>query len=129
MMGNSVIATRVGWVLSLLVVVFMLFDGGAGIARAGWVVQSAVDTGFPASTVMPIGVIALACALLYAVPQTAVLGAILLTGYLGGATVAHVRIGGDMTPVVISLLIGVFAWAGLWLRDTRLRALMPWQRD
>ncbi len=79
--------------------------------------------GFPDSTLLAIGVTELVCAVLYAIPRTAVLGAILVTAYLGGATVAHVRIGdiAFIAPVVV----GIVAWGGLFLRDARLRALLP----
>jgi uncharacterized membrane protein YphA (DoxX/SURF4 family) len=78
--------------------------------------------GYPASSIVPIGVVELVCTILYAVPRTSVLGAVLLTGYLRGAVATHVRISeGPLTPI----LIGVVVWAGLYLRDARVRALMP----
>jgi hypothetical protein len=82
--------------------------------------------GYPQSTIVPIGMIELACVILYAIPQTAGLGAILLTGYLGGAVATHVRVedGQFFGPV----LAGVLVWLGLYLRDARLRSLVPWRR-
>jgi hypothetical protein len=71
---------------------------------------------------VPIGLLELLCAVLYLVPQTALLGAVLLTGYLGGAVATHLRIG---EPFVLPLVLGVLIWAGLWLRDPRLRGLLP----
>jgi hypothetical protein len=81
--------------------------------------------GYPESTLQWIAIVELLCAIVYAVPQTAVLGAILVTGYLGGAVATHVRV---EDPFVAPLLLGVFAWLGLFLRDARLRALLPLAR-
>jgi hypothetical protein len=78
--------------------------------------------GFPEGVIGPIGAVELACAVLYAIPQTSVLGAILLTGYLGGAVVTHVRVGESFAAAVV---VGVVLWAGLFLREPRLRALVP----
>lgn len=81
--------------------------------------------GFPASTLVPIGIVELACVILYVIPQTATLGAVLITGYLGGAVVTHVRMADSfLNP----LIFGVLAWLGLWLRDARLRSLLPLRR-
>jgi hypothetical protein len=74
---------------------------------------------------MPLGIILLICTILYVIPRTAVLGAILLTGYLGGAVVTHVRAGEGWFPITFPIIFGVFLWGGLYLRDTRLRALIP----
>jgi hypothetical protein len=83
--------------------------------------------GYPLSTLFPIGVTELACALLYAIPRTSVLGAVLVTGYLGGAVATHVRLS---QPVwTVPALLGVLAWLGLWLRDPRLRELLPLRRE
>lgn len=82
--------------------------------------------GYPESTLVPIGVLELACVVLYAIPQTAVLGAVLVTGYLGGAIATHVRVG---DPFIPPLVLGVLAWAGLYLRDERLRALLPLRKS
>jgi len=79
--------------------------------------------GYPESELTAIGLLELACVALYAVPPTAVLGAVLLTGYLGGAVATHVRIG-DPSGVT-AVMLGIFAWAGLYLRDARVRALLP----
>ena len=81
--------------------------------------------GFQAGTLPVLGVVELLCVVLYAVPRTAVLGAVLLTGYLGGAIATHVRLGEAFTP---PLLLGVLVWAGLFLRDARLRSLLPLRR-
>jgi len=84
--------------------------------------------GFPAGTLTPIGLLELACTLVYLVPRTAYLGAVLLTGYLGGAVVTHVRAGEPLVGLG-PVLFGVLLWGSLWLRDPRLRALLPLRRD
>jgi hypothetical protein len=86
--------------------------------------QFVTKGGFPANTLTPIGILEVVCTLLYAFPRTAVLGAILLTGYLGGATVVHVR-GGE--PFIAPVLIGCIVWLGIYLREPRLHALTPWR--
>jgi DoxX-like family len=83
--------------------------------------------GYPEGTLLAIGAVELACAVLYALPRTAVLGAILVTGYLGGATATHVRIG--EAAFVAPVILGILAWGGLFLRDPRLRALLPLRRN
>lgn len=83
--------------------------------------------GYPADTLVPIGVVELACVVLYAIPHTAVLGAVLLTGYLGGAIATHVRID-DTANIVSPVIAGVLVWLGLWLRDRRVRDLLPLRR-
>jgi hypothetical protein len=113
----------VGRVLSALMVLFMLFDGGIKILKLGPAVEGTVRLGYPVSTIQPIGIIALICVILYAIPRTTILGAILLTGYLGGATATQVRLQDPwfFFPVVIGILI----WAGIYFRDERLRQLIP----
>src|SRR5947209_12926064 len=103
-----------GRILSALVVVFMLFDGAIKVMKAPAAVQGTVRLGFPASVLVPIGITALICTLLYAVPRTSILGAILLTGYLGGATATQVRMQDPwfLFPVVIGALV----WLGVFLR-------------
>lgn len=89
------------------------------------VVEGFAHLGFPESLALGLGLLELACAVVYVIPQTSVLGAILLTGYLGGATVTHLRVGDPfLTPVILGMLV----WGGLYLRDPRLRALIPLRR-
>jgi hypothetical protein len=90
--------------------------------NAGMVPQFVGKFGYPESTMTPIGVAEILCTILYAVPQTSVLGAILLTGYLGGAVATHVRVGDVFAP---PLVLGILVWVGLYLRDARLRELLP----
>ena len=115
-----------GRVVSALPTLGLVGSGAMKLSGKPEIVDAFVNhMGFPAGVIAPIGVVELACVALYAIPQTSVLGAILLTGYLGGAVVTHVRIGdGFVAPVVF----GVLVWAGLFLRDARLRALLPLRR-
>ena len=92
------------------------------IAHSKQVLEGFAQFGYPESAILGIGLAEVVCALIYAFPATAVLGAILVTGYLGGAVATHVR---ASQPFIAPLLLGVFAWAGLFLRDPRLRALLP----
>jgi DoxX-like family len=102
----------------------MLFSASLKLRHAPSFVEAWVKVfGFPENTLTAIGLVELACAIIYAVPRTAVLGAVLMTGYLGGAIVTHVRLGQPdfLTPLVL----GVIAWVGIWLRDPRLPELLP----
>jgi hypothetical protein len=94
--------------------------------NANMVPQFVGKFGFPETSMVPLGAVELVCAILYVVPQTSVLGAVLLTGYLGGAVATHVRVG---DPFIPPLLLGVLVWAGLFLRDLRLRALLPLRKQ
>src|SRR3981189_895126 len=120
-----------GLVLSSLVIVFLLFDGA--IKLVPWpVVTETMDRmgyGSSESLARTLGVITVACTVLYAIPPTSILGAILLTGYLGGAMASHVRIGSPLfTHTLFGLYLGLMVWGGLWLRDGSLRDLIPWRR-
>lgn len=114
-----------GRVLSALIVALLLMSATMKLSKSQQVVEGFSKLGYPESSIVPIGVTEVACAILYAIPQTAVLGAILVTGYLGGATATHV-IGGE--PWFSPVVIGVIAWIALYLRDRRIRDLAPWRR-
>jgi hypothetical protein len=89
-------------------------------------VEGSIQLGYPEKVVLAIGVVLLVCTLLYVIPQTSILGAILPTGYLGGAIATHVRVGNPLfTHVLFPVYVGVMVWRGLFLRDNRLRALIP----
>jgi hypothetical protein len=118
----------VGRVISGLVVLFLTFDGVAKVLMVPAVIEASAQLGVPESVIAGIGLVLLACTALYVVPPTAVLGAILLTGYLGGATATHVRMGGPVFPVVFAVLVAVLVWGGLYLREPRLHALLPLRR-
>lgn len=115
-----------GRVLTGLVILFLAMDCAMKLADLPQVKQAAAGIGWPAALDRMLGVIELVCLVLYAVPRTAVLGAILVTGLLGGAVAAHLR-GGDplFSHVLFGVYVGLMAWGGLWLRDARLRALIP----
>jgi hypothetical protein len=114
-----------GRALSGLVVLFFLFDGGIKVMRLAPAVEGTVRLGYPENLIVSIGIVALVCVTLYAVPHTSVMGAILLTGYLGGATATQVRVGASLFSVLFPVIFGVLIWAGLFLRDDRLRMLVP----
>lgn len=111
-----------GRIISGFCVLFMLFDSVIHLMNIPPVVQAFAQLGFSDGLAVPLGIIELVCIALYVVPRTSVLGAILLTGYLGGATAAQVRIGG---PSFFSVLIGLLIWAGLALQDDAVRHLIP----
>jgi hypothetical protein len=115
-----------GRVLSALPVLLLLFSAAMKFARPPEVMKGFAEMGYPERLAVPLGVVELTCTLLYVLPPTAVLGAVLLTGYLGGATATHLRIG--QQQFVMPALLGVVAWLGLFLREPRLRALIPVRR-
>ena len=112
-----------GRILSALPVLMLLFSGVMKLIKPAPVVQEFARLGYPESVVLGIGILELACTVVYVIPRTSVLGAILVTGYLGGATATHVRIGEAL--FIIPVILGVLVWGGLFLRDDRLRALIP----
>ncbi|HKB58302.1 MAG TPA: DoxX family protein [Lacunisphaera sp.] len=112
-----------GYVLSTLPVLMLLMSGVMKIAQTAEVVKGFAD--WPPGSAVAIGILELACTVVYLVPRTAVLGAILLTGYLGGATAVSMRLG---VSFVLPVAFGVLVWGGLYLRDPRLRALIPLRR-
>jgi DoxX-like family len=113
-------------ILSALVALFMLLDTVIHLATPAPVVEAFARLGYPLGTSVVIGIIELVCVVLYVVPRTAVLGAVLQTGVFGGAIAAQMRIGSPaFETYIFPLLMGSLLWAGLWLRDERLRALVP----
>jgi hypothetical protein len=123
-------ARWLGRVLSGLVILFLLFDGTIKLVPWPVVTETMDRIGYGSSETLArtLGVITVACTVLYAIPPTSILGAILLTGYLGGAMASHLRIGSPpFTHTLFGLYLGLMVWGGLWLRDRKLRALMPWR--
>ena len=114
-----------GRILSAVPVLMLLLSAVMKLAKPAPVVQGFEHLGIPSNLATGLGILELACTLLYLVPRASVLGAILLTGYLGGATFATLRVGDFFLPPAI---LGVFVWGGLYLRDPRLRALIPFRR-
>lgn len=110
-----------GRVLSTLPVLMLLMSAGTKLAQTPEVVKGFAD--WPPGIAVKIGILELACTAIYLIPRTAILGAILLTGYLGGATAVSVRMGGPV--FIMPVALGILVWGGLYLRDPRLRALIP----
>jgi DoxX-like family len=119
---NSRKMLSAGRVLTGLVVLFMAFDGVTKVTRAPQVLKAMVELGFPDDLTRVLGVLVLACTVVYVIPRTSVLGAILLTAWLGGATAAKVRL--EDHTMFFSVVIGVMVWGGLFFRDKRLRTLI-----
>jgi hypothetical protein len=115
-----------GRIITALVGLFLLFDSVVKLAKAPSAVQGTVQLGYPEGTVVPIGLVLLASLAFYLIPRTSILGAILLTGYLGGATATMVRVSSPW--VLFPVVIGMLVWAGLYFRDEQLRALIPLRR-
>ena len=118
--------TIAGWVLSVLAILFLLLDEGAKLFKPAPVVEAFAKLQIPESLIVGVGILGLTCTLLYVIPQTSILGAILLTGFLGGAIAMHLRNGDSLfSHVLFPGYVGLFVWGGLFLREPRLRELMP----
>jgi len=117
-----------GRILSGLAVLFMLMDGVMKLFKPSFVVQASAQLGYPESTLFGIGLALVVSTVIYVIPRTSILGAILLTGYLGGAIASNVRAEAPVFNLVFPLVFACFVWCGLWLRDDRLRSLLPVDR-
>jgi DoxX-like family len=117
-----------GRILSALPALFLLFDGAMKLVKPAFVVEATVQLGYPEGVIVPLGIVLVTCTVVYLIPQTAVLGAILLTGYLGGAVATHVRAGQGPFEILFPVIFGAILWGGLFLRDQRLRTFIPWRR-
>ncbi len=117
-----------GRIISALPALFLLMDGVMKLVKPAPVVEATVRLGYPESVILGLGIVLTVCTILYVIPATSVLGAILLTGYLGGAAATHVRVGGGLFPIVFPIAFGVLIWLGLYLRNERLRELIPLRR-
>jgi hypothetical protein len=118
-----------GRVLSGLAIVFLLFDGAIKLVPLDVVITTSQQLGIPTELARTLGVLTLACTILYAIPRTSVLGAILLTGYMGGAIYTHLRADSPLfTHTLFGVYLAVLIWGGLYLRDERVRALIPVRR-
>lgn len=113
-----------GRVLTGLSGAFLIFDASMKLFKPPLVVEATVHLGYPESTIVGMGVVLLACTLLYLIPRTSILGAVLLTGYLGGAVATNVRAEQPMFNVVFPVIFACIAWGGLWLRDKRLKQML-----
>jgi hypothetical protein len=116
----------VGRILSGLAVLFLLFDAVIKLMKIRAVAEAFAKLGYPEGVAVPIGILLLTCVVIYTIPRTSILGAILLTGYLGGAVATHVRVGDPLfSHVLFPTYVGLLLWGGLYLREERLRALIP----
>jgi len=115
-----------GRIMSALPVLMLLMSALMKFMKPASVVEGFAHLGLPESLALGLGILEIACTVMYVIPRTAVLGAILLTGYLGGATVTHLRVG---DPFFMPVIVGVLVWGGLFLRDARLWALIPLRRE
>jgi hypothetical protein len=123
-------AIRAGWIMSGLVALFLLFDSIVKVMKLPLAVEGTTQLGYPESVIVGIGIVELVCLVVYLIPQTSILGAILLTGYLGGAIATHVRVGSPLwSHVLFPTYVAALIWGGLFLRLDRLRALIPVQRS
>ncbi len=126
--ANPVSKTKLwaGRVISALVVLFLLFDSITKLMRVDAVMKATVRIGYPASVIPIIGLILLICTIIYVIPYTSILGAVLLTGYLGGAVATNLRIGNPLfSNTLFPVYFGILVWGGLFLRERRLRSLLP----
>ena len=115
-----------GYIVTAIPVLFLLMDAVGKFVRPEAVVKGTIELGYPETVILPLGIILLVSVIIYVVPAASVLGAILLTGYLGGAVATHVRIGNPLaTHILFPVYIGILVWLGLYLRDTRVRELLP----
>ena len=117
-----------GWVMSAVPALFLLMDGVMKLMKPEIVVKTTVQLGYPESVILGLGILLLACTVLYLIPRTCILGAILLTGYLGGAVATHVRVEDGVFPALFPVILGALLWGGLVLRDGQLRDFLPWRR-
>ena len=118
-----------GRIMSVLPALFLFVDGVGKLLKPAPVVEGTVQLGYPESVLLGLGVVLLACTVLYVIPRTAVLGAILLTGYLGGAIATHVRVGSPLfSHILFPFYVAMLIWGGLYLCDERLRTLIPLRR-
>jgi hypothetical protein len=125
----SLAAIWAGRILSGAVILFLLVDGGMKLVPIDAVIAASQEFRIPVELARTLGIITLACTILYAVPATSVLGAILLTAYMGGAVYTHLRIGSPLfSHTLFGVYLGVMIWGGLWLRDAAVRALIPFRR-
>jgi hypothetical protein len=125
---EGVISSKRLWgsrILSGLPALFLLMDAGMKLFKPPFVVQATLQLGYPESTIVGIGVTLLICTLLYIVPRTSFLGAVLLTGYLGGAVASNVRAGTPLFNILFPIILAGLIWGGLWLRDRRLQEVFP----
>ena len=114
----------IGRILTGIVSAFLLFDGAMKLLKPSFVVKATIELGYPESTIIGIGVVLVLSTLLYLIPRTAIFGAVLLSGYLGGAVASQVRVSAPLFNILFPVVFGCLVWIGLYLRDGRLRAIL-----
>jgi hypothetical protein len=119
---------RIGWALTVLCGLFLIFDGVGKLLMLAPVVEATVRLGFPTDLIQGVGILLLACTLIHLIPRTAILGAILLTGFLGGAVAIQMRAGSPPFETVFPVLFALLVWGGVYLREPRLCTLLPLRR-
>jgi hypothetical protein len=118
----------IGRILSGIAVAFLIFDSVGKLLQVQPVIDGTRELGYPVGVIFGLGVTLASCVLVYVIPRTSVLGAVLLTGYLGGAVATHVRVGNPLlTHTLFPVYVAAFIWSGLVLRDVRLRLFLPWR--
>lgn len=117
-----------GRIISTLPALFLLIDGVMKLVKPRVVVEATVKLGYSENVIVGLGIVLLACTILYLIPRTSVLGAIFLTGYLGGAIATHVRVGDPLFAIIFPVILGAMLWGGLYLRNQRLRLVVPFGR-
>ena len=119
-----------GWVVTVLIAAFMLLDAAMKLVKPAPVIQAFARTGWPVALSVPLGVILLVSTVLYLIPRTEILGAILLTGYLGGAVATNMRLENPLfSHTLFPVYFGVMVWGALWLRDRKVEGLIPLRND
>jgi len=121
------VSTKTLWagrIVSALPALFLFLDGVAKLIIPPQVLEGTIRLGYSESVILPLGIVLMACTIIYVIPRTSVIGAILLTGYLGGAVATHVRVGDSLFSVIFPVIVGALLWGGLYLRDDCLRALI-----
>jgi len=121
-------AVRTGWVLTVLSGLFLIFDGIGKIALPPQVTEACARLGFPVERITGVGILLLIFTLVYLIPRTAVLGAVLLTAFLGGAVAIQLRTGSPLFETIFPMLFALIVWGGIYLRETRLGSLLPLRR-
>ncbi|WP_020468645.1 DoxX family protein [Zavarzinella formosa] len=114
-----------GRIVGGLPALFLVLDAVMKLVKPEPIVKATVELGFPEAAIVPLGIVLLTSTILYLIPRTAILGAVLLTGYLGGAVATHVHVGHGAFEILFPVVFGMLLWLGLWIRDARVRALMP----
>jgi hypothetical protein len=115
-----------GYIVSAVPVLFLLIDAGMKLAKPELVVTATIELGYKEGVIVPLGIVLLVSVILYLVPKTAIVGAIMLTAYLGGAVATHYRLGNSLFGhILFPVYVGILLWLGLYLRDRRLRELVP----